>query len=99
MAEEEQVEKHVRAKPIPKPPVGDQISRSLYQLCYYYSQYTLQDARALPYHQVLRMLQVAQQEKAAEFLQLTNITAAPHTKKGSGVRKIANQYKKVAQDG
>lgn len=87
----------VKAQPLPKPPLGSEINRSLYMLCYYYPQYTLQEARQLPFNHVMALLQTARREKALEYSELLNISTAPHTKKGQGVKKLANQYKEIAR--
>lgn len=73
-----------------------QIHDSLYMLCYHYPQYTLQEARELPYHQVLALLDMAGKQLATHYAELLNISAAPHTKKGSGVKKLSAEYRKRA---
>lgn len=88
--------KTVRAKPLPKPPVSDEITKSLLLLCYHYPQYTLNEARNLPFHHVLLLLDTARKEQASHYLELLNISTAPHTKKGLGVGKLARHYKKAA---
>jgi len=61
--------------------------------CYYFPQYTLQEARSLPYRHINRMLKVAMKHKALEYLNLTQIASAPHTEKGKGVTELINNYK------
>lgn len=65
----------------------------LAELCYYYPQYTYAEARLLPAKDVSLLLSTAQKIKAAEMFELTNIAAAPHTKKGEGVKQLLQKYK------
>lgn len=71
----------------------------LAELCYYYPQYSLAAARRLPAKDVMLLLRVARRKKAEEYFNLTQIAAAPHTRKGSGVAKLSKRYSKVAKDG
>lgn len=68
----------------------------LAQLCYHYPQYTLYAASKLSYRQVQLLLRVAKQQQAIQMYNLTQIAAAPHTKKGSGVTKLSDHFKKTA---
>lgn len=68
----------------------------LAQVCYYYPQYTLDDAAKLSYRRIQVLLKVAAQQKAIEYYNLTQIAAAPHTKKGEGVKKLSDHFKKTA---
>lgn len=68
----------------------------LAQVCYYYPAYTLKTAAQLSYRQVLLLLKVAQKQKATEYYNLTQIAASPHTKKGKGVQKLSDHFKKEA---
>ena len=63
--------------------------------CYYFPSYKYNEARELPYIRIKRLLGIAIKERARQMLELTQIVAAPHTKKGEGVRKLVNHYKKV----
>lgn len=62
--------------------------------CYYFPQYTLSEARKLPFIHVQTMLREARRERAKHYLELTQIVAAPHTKKGKGVKLLVERYKK-----
>lgn len=64
------------------------------RFCYYFPQYTFQEALALPFRRIRQMLAVVDSEKAREYFILTKIAAAPHTKKGEGVKKLLNEFKK-----
>lgn len=84
----------ISVAPIPKKSVNAR--RLLARLCYYYPQYTLADARKLAARDVALLLDAVHQETAINYLNLTQIAAAPHTKKGSGVTKLISKYKQVA---
>lgn len=71
--------------------------RLLAQLCYFYPQYTLAEARKLPYKHVKLLLDEAKRMKAQENLDLLQITAAPHTKKGQGYGDLLRRFKKEAK--
>lgn len=67
------------------------------RLCYFYPQYTLEEAEKLTNSQVTALLIQAEKQRAIEFYNLTLISAAPHTKKGKLVEKLIKQYKKIAE--
>jgi hypothetical protein len=71
----------------------------LAMLCFYYPQYTLAEARQLKAKDVMLLLKIAQIEKSKEYFNLTQIAAAPHTKKGEGVKTLSDNYKKASIDG
>lgn len=71
--------------------------RELYAtVCYYYAQYTLQEVQKLPARDLYLLIRTAQKLEALKMYNLTNIAAAPHTKNGSAVKKIAEQFKRMA---
>lgn len=65
------------------------------KVAYYYPQYTYEDALDLDIRQTLRLLRTVSVEQATDRLYLTQIVAAPHTKKGEGVKKLVDNFKKV----
>lgn len=71
----------------------------LAELCWYYPQYTLAAARKLPARDVVLLLKTARRKESERYFNLTQIAAAPHTKKGSGVKKLSSRYEKAAKDG
>lgn len=84
----------IKAKQIPKAKKSESDSLELLALlCYYYPQYTLEQARKLPYRHVKLLLHTARRQRAMEFLTLTQISTAPHTKKMSGVKKLMKYFK------
>lgn len=70
----------------------------LAELCYYYPQYTFAAARRLPAKDVMLLLHMARKKQAEEYFNLTQISAAPHTKNGRGIKKLSTQYSKAAKD-
>jgi hypothetical protein len=71
----------------------------LAELCYFYPQYTLAAARRLPAKHVYLLLRVATKLKSAEYYNLTQIAAAPHTKEGRGVKTLSEEFKnKIDQE-
>lgn len=64
------------------------------RICYHYPQYTLKEASELPVRDIKLLLKVARQIQAENKYDLTQIAAAPHTKKGSGVKKLTEHFKK-----
>jgi len=73
--------------------------RTLATLCYYYPAYTLQMARQIPHIHVLIMISQARRLEAKKNFDLTQIVAAPHTKKGGGVKKLADNFKGITKNG
>lgn len=45
------------------------------------------------------MISQARRLEALRNFDLTQIAAAPHTKKGTGVKKLSDNFKKVAKNG
>lgn len=92
----------VVAQPVDKPIQQDESSDAdvvdlLTRVCYFYPQYTLEDAEKLTDSQVTALLIQAEKQRATEYYNQTLIAAAPHTKKGELVDKLLTQYKEVAQ--
>lgn len=63
-------------------------------ICYYYPQYTLEEASRLSVRDIKLLLRTAEKLEAQKMLALTQIAAAPHTKKGKGVKQLSDYYKK-----
>jgi hypothetical protein len=71
--------------------------REIYaEVCYYYPQYTLKDAQLLPARDIALLLVTAHRVEARNNYNLTQIAAAPHTKKGEGVKKLLDHFKQVS---
>lgn len=70
--------------------------REIYaRLCYFYPQYTLQEAELLPQRDISLLLKIANKIEASNMLNQTQIAAAPHTDKGRGVKKLTEHFKQV----
>lgn len=87
--------KRISVKPV-RPVKAQKVNnRELWAtICYYYPQYTLDDARRLSVRDIKLLLRIAEKKEAEKFLQLVQIVASPHTKKGQGVKQLTNFYKK-----
>lgn len=86
----------IKVQKVPKREVS--IDDTIIKFCLYFPQYKYHEARKLPFVRVVKMLKVAERERAFLLFQLTNIAAAPHTKKGSGVKRLLDIFKRVFED-
>jgi hypothetical protein len=66
-------------------------------VAYYYPQYTLKEARKLPARDIKLLIKIARKLEAEKMFNLTQIVAAPHTKKGEGVKKLSEHFKRLAK--
>lgn len=69
----------------------------LTRVCYFYPQYTLEEAEKLTNSEVTALLIQAEKQRAIDYYNHVLIAAAPHSKKGKLVEKLIKQYKAVAQ--
>lgn len=70
--------------------------RELYAtICYHYPQYKLKEVEKLPARDLSLLMKVAQKIEATRMLNITQAMAAPHTKNGSGVKKLIDHFKKI----
>lgn len=65
--------------------------------CYYFPQYTFSQASEMPAKRVRQMLKVARKEEAMRMYNLTQLIAAPHTKKGVGVKTMLKYFKEIIE--
>lgn len=87
--------KHIVAQSIRKEQSQKATNRELWAtICYYYPQYTLEEASRLSIRDIKLLLKIAEKLEAQKMLAFTQIAAAPHTKKGQGVKKLTDYYKK-----
>lgn len=86
----------IKVQSIPVPEIDPE--ELLIQFIYKYPQYTLEEARRMPYKQVMKMLRVARKIEAAKMLDLTQIIASPHTKNGDGVLKMVKYYHDILDE-
>lgn len=83
----------IKAQSIPRRKID--VEEVLARFCYYYQQYTYSMARRLPFSRIVKMLKIAQKEQAKKYLEFVKIVAAPHSKKGAGVKKLLELYEEV----
>lgn len=86
----------VRAKQVPTQAVSVNKREMFATLCYYFPQYTLKDAAEMPFKNVQLLLKTAKRIEAERMYNLTQIAAAPHTKKMVSVKKLSEHFKKMA---
>jgi hypothetical protein len=71
--------------------------RELYaNVCYHYG-YTLDYVSKLPARDLYLLSNTANKIQAINYMNLVNISASPHTKKGSGVNKLIKHYKGIIE--
>jgi hypothetical protein len=68
------------------------------RFCCYFPQYKFHEARKLPFFRLKMMINIWEKEYARRMIDLVEIVSAPHTKKGSGVRKVIDKYKKIIEE-
>ena len=70
--------------------------RGLYAMvAYYYPQYTLQDAEKLKARDLKLLINTAQRLKAVDYLNFTEIVAAPNSKDGKSIKKLVEKYESI----
>lgn len=67
------------------------------RFCFYFQQYTFQEARKLPFKYINLMLTVARKEYAMKMHDLTQAISAPNTPKGIGVKKMLKYFKDMGE--
>lgn len=90
----------VEAKPLREPVEEDddyEVIDLLTRVCYFYPQYTLEDADRLTSQQVNALLAQAEKQRAIDLYNHTLINAAPHSKKGKLIKELVREYKKVIE--
>lgn len=65
-------------------------------VCYYYPAYTLKQVSRMPARDITLLIKTARKLEATRLYNLTQIVMAPHTKKGSAVKKLLDHFKKMA---
>lgn len=80
----------IRAQKIPRK--TESAEDTLARFCFYFQQYTYEEARKLPFKRVLKLLKIARRERARQMYELTQIASAPHTDKGAGVKKMLKYF-------
>jgi vancomycin permeability regulator SanA len=73
--------------------------REIYAMvCFYYPQYKLSEVQNLPARDIQLLLKTAKKLEASQNYNLTQIAAAPHSKKGAGVKKLLEHFQKVVKN-
>jgi len=86
----------IKAKKVPSK--TESVEDILALFCYHFPQYTFQAARRIPNKRIRQMLRVAKREQAVFLHHLTGIASAPHTKKGSGVKKMLKYFRDIIEN-
>ena len=75
-------------------PTSEGVSkRELYAtICFYFPAYKLSDVQALPARDVKLLLDTVKKLEASRQYNLTQIVAAPHSKKGANVKKLLEYF-------
>lgn len=84
----------IEVERVPNKPTHDKTLQTLAEFCWHYPQYTLVQAKKLQINQFKALLAEARRQEALRMYNLTNIVAAPHSKKGQAVKKLSNHFKK-----
>lgn len=84
---------------VAKIPVKQGTKRDLYAMvCYFYPQYKLSEVAKMPARDLFLLIKTAQKMEAMKMFNYTQIAAAPHSKKGAGVKKLAEHFKKMSRE-
>lgn len=84
---------------VAKIPVKKASKRDLYAMvCYFYPQYTLKEVPRIPAKNLILLIKTAQKMEAMKMYNLTQISAAPHTSKGRGVKTLLEHFKKMSKE-
>lgn len=80
------------------PSASKMSKREMYAtIAYFYPQYKLKEVQKLPARDVVLLFETAKKLQAANYVNMTQISAAPHTKKGQGVKQLLNEFRKIAK--
>lgn len=89
----------VKVASVDKPASTKNTKRDLYAMvAYYYPQYTFKEAENLKARDLNILIKTAQKLKAVEYLNLTQIAAAPNSEKGKAVGKLIESYKSIIRN-
>ena len=90
--------KHIAAQPVVAQNTKKITNRELWAtLCYYYPQYKLEEASRLAVRDLKLLIRIAEKIKARDKYDYVQIVAAPHSKKGEGVKELTEQFKRQTQ--
>lgn len=89
--------KIIKAQKIPDSGRVFSVDDELARFCLNFPQYTLADARKMPFHRIVQMMRVARQEYGRKMYDLTTAICSPHSK--SGPSKVLEYFKELSQNG
>lgn len=70
--------------------------RELYAtIAYYYPQYTFKEAGELKARDLYQLLNTARKLESVRYLNLVQIVASPHSKKGKAVKDLIKHYEEI----
>lgn len=90
--------KVIKVQKIPKPEAELNPDDLLASFCYYFPQYTFDQARKLPYKRIKKMLRVVRKEQAKHMLDLLEVVVAPHTKNGKGIKDVKQRLSAIINE-
>lgn len=76
--------------------IKDPLRRVYATVCYYYPQYTLKEAEALPARDIELLLETANSVEQKNLFHLTRIETAPYTKDRKALSELQSEYLKGA---
>lgn len=82
-----------KAQKIPKKTESSE--SKLMRFCYYFPCYSFAQAKKMPFSRILKMLRVAEIERAINYAYLTRISVAPYTKGGKEATKLLEEFKNI----
>lgn len=89
---------HIKAKPIRAVNNKKTSKRETWaKVCFYYPQYTLEQASQLSLRDIKLLLRMADKIEAERYHNLVQITSAPHTEKGKGVKDLLTHYQQIME--
>lgn len=87
----------IKAQKIPRPELEFHPDEVIGRFCYYFPQYTFAQAKRMPLKVINKMLKLVEREKAKDFLFLTRIVGAPHSKNGNLYKSLIEYFKGVVE--
>ena len=85
----------IKAQKVPKK--TESVEDIIARFCCCFPQYKFHEARKLPFFRIKMMIRTWEKEYARRMIDMVEIVSAPHTKKGSGIRKVIDRYRSILQ--
>jgi len=81
----------LKAKKVPKKEFkADDL---LLRFCYYYPQYSLYQARKMPYKRIVQFLRVVEHEHAKRMIDFTRAVASPQSSNKNAINELLQEFK------